>query len=98
MDAWYNLVLTRLSGSATKPGGWLQFVEVNTNIQSDNGSIGDGHALRQLSDLYTGALEKTRDVRAPMKLGAMMREAGLVEVDSRMIQLPANGWPTSKCD
>lgn len=96
MDAWYTLVLTRLSGSVTKPGGWLQFVEWYTNVQSDNGSMGDDHALRQLSGLYLRALDDTRDIRVPMKLGTMMREAGLVEVDSQMIQLPANGWPSSE--
>jgi len=92
------LVLTRRSGSVTKPGGWLQFVEWYENIQSDNGSIGGGHALRQLSDLYARALEETRDIQIPMKLGTMMREAGLVEVDSQMIQLPVNGWPTGECN
>lgn len=35
-------------------------------------------------------------MRAPMRLAAMMREAGLAEVESRMVQMPLNGWPTSK--
>lgn len=84
------------SKSVTKPGGWVQFVEMYHNIQSDNGTISDDHAIRRLGDQYVGVMEDKKDLRAPMHLEGMLVEAGMVEVGSRMIQLPVNGWSNSK--
>ena len=65
-------------------------------VQSDNGTITEDHAIRQLNSLLSAAMDKRKDMCAPMRLGTMMREAGLLEVESRMVQMPLNGWPTSK--
>jgi hypothetical protein len=78
--------------SILKPGGWLQLVEIYPMIQSDNGMIDDNHILRQVSKNYFSSIEDTKDPRAPLKLDSMMREAGLVELGSRMVQLHLNGW------
>jgi hypothetical protein len=40
-------------------------------------------------------MEGRKDMRAPLHLESMMRTAGLLEIESRMIPLPLNGWPTS---
>ncbi|KAA8904481.1 S-adenosyl-L-methionine-dependent methyltransferase [Sphaerosporella brunnea] len=77
-----------------KPGGWLQFVEPYHNIQSDNGTLTNDHALRQVSTYFSHAIGDVKDIRAPMRLGEMMRNAGLVGVATQMVQLPLNGWPT----
>ncbi|KAI9874882.1 MAG: hypothetical protein M1830_009179 [Pleopsidium flavum] len=77
---------------ALKPGGWLQMVELYYNCQSYNGSITDGHALRQWSTKYLQSLEDVKDLRAPMRLQGMMGAAGLVNLEHRMIELPLCGW------
>ncbi|KAJ5671155.1 hypothetical protein N7507_000282, partial [Penicillium longicatenatum] len=75
-----------------KPGGWVQMVEVYHNVQSDNGSITDQHALRRWSRQYMRALEDRKDLRIGSKLKNLLLEAGLEEVDSNMIPLPLSAW------
>ncbi|KAH8151167.1 uncharacterized protein LAJ45_04869 [Morchella importuna] len=67
-------------------------------VQSDNGMIDDNHILRQVSKNYFSSIEDTKDPRAPLKLDSMMREAGLVELGSRMVQLHLNGWSNVERD
>jgi hypothetical protein len=71
-------------------------VEVYFNVQSDNGSLTDEHALRQWSSKYIRALEDLKDVRVGMRLGELLHAAGLVEVDTKIINLPLSAWPSGK--
>ncbi|KAJ5124011.1 uncharacterized protein N7515_007836, partial [Penicillium bovifimosum] len=77
-----------------KPGGWVQMVEIYYNVQSDNGSITDEHALRRWSTQYLRSLEDKKDLRVGTKLRTILTEAGLVEVDAKMIPLPLSAWST----
>lgn len=71
-------------------------VEVYYNCQSYNGSLTDSHALRQWSSRYLQSLNDVKDLRAPMRLQAMMTTAGLVELEHRMIEWPLCGWGSSE--
>ncbi|PGH27955.1 hypothetical protein AJ80_00209 [Polytolypa hystricis UAMH7299] len=75
-----------------KRGGWVQMVEVYFNVQSDNGTITDQHALRQWSTKYVRSLEDLKDLRIGMRLGTLLSSAGLVDVETKMIPLPLSGW------
>ncbi|KAJ5604607.1 hypothetical protein N7510_009761, partial [Penicillium lagena] len=74
------------------PGGWVQMVEIYYNVQSDNGSLTDENALRKWSTQYMRSLEDRKDLRIGSKLRNLLTEAGLVEVDLKMIPLPLCGW------
>jgi hypothetical protein len=67
-------------------------VEIYFNVQSDNGSLTDDHALRRWSTHYLRALEDRKDLRIGSKLRTLMTEAGFVEVDTKMIPLPLSAW------
>lgn len=71
-------------------------VEIYFNVQSDNGSITDEHALRRWSTQYLRALEDRKDLRIGSKLRNLMTEAGFVEVDAKMIPLPLSAWSTGR--
>lgn len=71
-------------------------IELYYNVQSDNGSLTDGHALRRWSDYYMESHQGTKDLRVPLRLHDMFREAGFVDVEQRMIQLPTCAWLTGK--
>jgi hypothetical protein len=71
-------------------------VEIYFNVQSDNGSITDEHALRRWSTQYLRALEDRKDLRIGSKLRNLMIEAGFVEVDAKMIPLPLSAWSTGR--
>jgi hypothetical protein len=69
-------------------------VEIYFNVQSDNGSITDEHALRKWSTQYLRSLEDRKDLRIGSKLRTLFTEAGFVEVDTKMIPLPLSPWST----
>lgn len=73
-------------------GGWVQMIELYFNVQSDNGSITDEHALRRWSTQYMRALEDRKDLRVGSRLRNMFTSAGLTEVDTKMIPLPLSAW------
>ncbi|KAF8460392.1 S-adenosyl-L-methionine-dependent methyltransferase [Kalaharituber pfeilii] len=75
-----------------KPGGWLQMVEFYYNVQSDNGTLTDGHALRRWSEMYLRAHDEARDLRAPLRFKALFEQAGFVDVEIRMIPVHLSSW------
>ncbi|KAM3067417.1 hypothetical protein ACMFMG_011567 [Clarireedia jacksonii] len=81
-----------------RPGGWCQMVELYYNVQSDNGRLTDAHALRQWSTTYLQSLSDVKDLRAPLRLQNLMREAGFVDIEHRMIPLHTCGWSTAPRD
>ncbi|CEL01449.1 Putative UMTA methyltransferase family protein [Aspergillus calidoustus] len=76
-----------------KPGGWVQMVEIYFNVQSDNGSISDEHALRQWSSQLMRSMEGIKDFRVGTRLKTLLLAAGFTEVDAKMIPLPLSAWP-----
>ena len=44
--------------------------------------------------MYLESLQGLKDLRVPLRLSALMREAGFVDVESRMIALHTCGWST----
>ncbi|KKK13755.1 hypothetical protein ARAM_001665, partial [Aspergillus rambellii] len=78
-----------------KPGGWVQLVEIYFNVQSDNGSIGEQHALRQWSTRLMGSLEEVKDPRVGTRLKALLVAEGFTEVEAKMIPLPLSAWSNS---
>jgi hypothetical protein len=87
-----NHVLTPRCSRVLKPGGWVQMVEIYFNVQSDNGSLTDEHALRKWSTQYMRALEDRKELRIGSRLRNFFETAGLVEVDTKMIPLPLSAW------
>ena len=53
-------------------------------------------ALFQWSSRYLESLEGLKDLHVPLRLPNMLRAAGFVDVESRMLQLPTCGWPTGE--
>lgn len=71
-------------------------IELYFNVQSDNGSITDEHALRRWSTQYMRALEDKKDLRVGSRLRNMLTSAGLTEVDTKMIPLPLSAWSNDR--
>lgn len=67
-------------------------VEIYFNVQSDNGSITDDHALRRWSKQYLRSLEDKKELRIGSTLRNLVASAGLEEVDTKMIPLPLSAW------
>ncbi|KAK2759516.1 hypothetical protein FQN54_002995 [Arachnomyces sp. PD_36] len=82
----------QLTDLVLKRGGWIQAVELYPNVQSDNGTIEDEHALRQWSLKYRRGLEDLKDIRVGTRLGQLLSSAGFVQVETKMIPLPLSAW------
>jgi hypothetical protein len=75
-----------------KPGGWVQLIEIYFNVQSDNGSITEEHALRRWSRQFMRSYEGTKDLRVGTRLNNLLRDGGFEDIDARMIPLPLSAW------
>ncbi|RAK99202.1 class I SAM-dependent methyltransferase [Aspergillus ibericus CBS 121593] len=75
-----------------KPGGWVQLVEIYFNVQSDNGSLTEKHALRKWSTQFMRSIGDVKDLRIGTRLRDLLLAAGMEEVESRMIPLPLSAW------
>jgi len=95
-DRWQSYL--RDIFKATRPGGWCQMVEIYFQCQSDNGTLLENHALRQWSTHYFESLAGIKDLRIPLRLQNVMREAGFVEVEQTMLPLHTCAWSNSARD
>jgi hypothetical protein len=77
-------------------------MEMYLQIQSDSGLLGDTSALRQWSMAYLGSLARTdlaegrKDRHAPRRLNAMMTDAGFVDVEMSIRNIPMSPWPEGR--
>jgi len=71
-------------------------IELYHNFQSDNGTLTADHALSQWSARYRESMEGLKNLRAATRLPNLMREAGFVDVESRMIPLPTCAWSSGQ--
>lgn len=70
-------------------------VEFYYNVQSDNGSLTDNHALRRWSELFLRAHDGHRDLRAPLRFRDLFHQGGFVDIETRMIPVHLAGWSRS---
>ncbi|KAF1983327.1 S-adenosyl-L-methionine-dependent methyltransferase [Aulographum hederae CBS 113979] len=90
-DRWRRYVrdLARL----LRRNGWVQLVEYYYIIQSDSGRLTDEHALRQWDTAYRASMDGlNREPRVGRNLAAMLRSAGLSDIQERTIHVPIGGW------
>lgn len=70
-------------------------VEIYFNVQSDNGSITESHALRRWSLQLMRSMEDIKDLRVGNRLRTLLTASGFTEVDVKMIPMPLSPWPNS---
>jgi hypothetical protein len=77
-------------------------MEMYLQIQSDSGLLDDTSALRQWSMAYLGSLARTdlaegkKDRHAPRLLDVMMTNAGFVDVEMSIRNVPMSPWPEGR--
>lgn len=76
-----------------KHGGWLQVVELQMLVQSWNGRLPRDSHLERWWTLYRQAGERlNRNPRVGLYLNELLRQAGLVNVAYRSIDVPIGAW------
>ena len=73
-------------------------VEMYFQFQSDSGLMDETHALRRWSQAYLNSLSQAytpqckKDRHAPQRLEAMMANAGFVDINMRIKNVPMSPW------
>jgi SAM-dependent methyltransferase len=77
-----------------KPGGWMESQEPMPTTSCDDGTMApDWPVLEWLNYLDAASEEAGRPLRIGNKLKTWYEEAGFVDVQERIFQMPMNGWP-----
>ena len=77
-------------------------MEMYLQIQSDSGLLDDTSALRRWSMAYleslarAGCAEGRKDRHAPRRLNTMMTNAGFVDVEMSIRNVPMSPWPEGR--
>lgn len=80
-----------------KPGGWFELQEIHHRPQCHDGSMPPDHPVAQYWDLVTSGLAALGvDFNAALSLADMMRNAGFINVETRIFHVPIGIWPKNK--
>ena len=77
-----------------RPGGWIEFQDIDMPFRSDDGTYNEDTALWKWSDLLTRSGEIAgRTLRAAHQYKKWMEDAGFINVVETMHKWPQNTWP-----
>lgn len=78
----------------TKPGGWVEFKDWDTNLHCDDGTMKpDGYLARWTRDGIDAVKRIGREYATGPKLKGWMEDAGFVNVHEEVFKLPLGPWP-----
>lgn len=80
-----------------KPGGWFELQEIHHYPQCHDGSMPENHPVAQYWGLIIQALAALGvNFNATLLLEDMMRQAGFVNVETRIFHVPIGTWPKNR--
>ncbi|PUU78552.1 S-adenosyl-L-methionine-dependent methyltransferase [Tuber borchii] len=79
-----------------KPGyGWIEYVDIDIQARTDDGTLTTGHALYQWQQYLLETTERAgKPLRYEARTGQLLREAGFVDVQEVVLKLPLSPWPS----
>jgi hypothetical protein len=81
----------------TKPGGWVEFVDLDMKVYSSDDSLSDDNPLRKWnSDIIKGATMIGREPNPGPLLAGFLHDAGFVSVKEEVYRIPIGTWPRDK--
>ena len=91
--------LIRTAYKHLKPNdGWLECVELEPNVKSDDASLLETSPVKEWEDLLNLASEEKlyppRPIRYAQRIGTWMRAIGYVDVKEQIYKLPIGPWPS----
>ncbi|KAL2217477.1 S-adenosyl-L-methionine-dependent methyltransferase [Thermoascus aurantiacus ATCC 26904] len=80
-----------------KPGGWVEFQDVDTRLYSEDNTIGPDNKVREMLDLLRHACDRIgRTLDPGPQLEGWVRDAGFQNVRHRRFPLPIGTWPKDR--
>ncbi|KAJ5217820.1 uncharacterized protein N7469_011445 [Penicillium citrinum] len=82
---------------ALKPGGWIEQMEFDVRVRSDDGSLKDEHKLSQWGDIFIRCAERAgRSLNIHETMRGSIEKAGFVDVHQKKSRVPLGPWPKDK--
>lgn len=81
----------------TKPGGWVEFIDLDLAWQSPDGSLKQEHASLKFNNEFINAMRKADMEPCPGPLlEGWVKDAGFSDVHHEKYVLPIGTWPADK--
>jgi hypothetical protein len=79
----------------TKPGGYVEHLEIDIMLTSDDGTVDENHFMHKWSTILSEAGEKLgKSLNLNEKMRDGMEAAGFEDVQERIFKVPIGSWPS----
>ncbi|KAI3066085.1 hypothetical protein CBS147339_8909 [Penicillium roqueforti] len=82
---------------ALTPGGWIEQMELDVRVYSDDGTLKEGGVLASWGDNFIGCSERAgHSLLTQETMRGAMEKAGFVDVQEKLYKIPLGPWPKDK--
>ncbi|KAJ5193100.1 hypothetical protein N7449_009242 [Penicillium cf. viridicatum] len=82
---------------ALTPGGWIEQMELDVRVYSDDGTLQEGGTLATWGDNFIGCSERAgRSLLTQETMKGAMEKAGFVDMQEKLYKIPLGPWPRDK--
>ncbi|CAI7667785.1 unnamed protein product [Penicillium viridicatum] len=90
-EGWHQLY--KQAYDALEPGGWIEQMELDVRLYSDDGSLKKEHQLYGWGDMFIRCSERAgRSLRTHETMRNAIMEAGFVDVHEEKYKIPLGPW------
>jgi len=83
--------------SALEPGGWIEQMEFDVRVRSDDGTLKEEHKLWEWGDMFIRCAERAgRSLNTHETMRGAIEKAGFVDVHEEKCKIPIGPWPKNK--
>lgn len=83
--------------SALEPGGWIEQMELDVRVYSDDGTLKPEHMLHGWGNIFVACSERAgRSLRTHEKMRSAIEKAGFVDVHEERYKIPMGPWSKDK--
>lgn len=80
-----------------EPGGWLEEVELDVRVISDDNSLSPDSYLAGWGENFLGCAERAgRPLSTQTKMAGAMERAGFVNIHDHLFKCPIGSWPKNR--
>lgn len=91
------LIICYFHYRALEPGGWIEQMELDVRVYSDDGTLKKEHQLWGWGDMFIRCSERAgRSLRTHETMRSAIEKAGFVDVHEEKYKIPIGSWPKDK--
>lgn len=88
-----TLIFVLIRNSALEPGGWIEQMELDVRVYSDDGTLKKEHQLDGWGAMFIRCSERAgRSLRTHETMRRAIEEAGFVDVHEERYKIPIGPW------